>query len=162
MATKTPEEVYQEVRKNGLFPLSLLLDPETVASMWVNNVFRRSLSLNTALSDNGEVLLRATTTGELKVAGTGAGFTTYGVATGTAPDAFNATDQLVTVGSTRWDILVEDNDAVIQVRNAPETAYLGEIILPVGGYSLEVSSTIVQIRNRIAGAVSTWQIVGWS
>lgn len=158
-----PDEQFQHVEINGLFPSELQLDPPFLRRLYLDNILRRSLSLTSAMSTAGQKLLVATPAGILKVAITGAGFEAYEVDSTTAADAYNATNTLTPASlSSRWDILVETHDAIVHWRNLGDTAYVDDIILPIGAYSFDIASVGIQWRNRTPGSNAVVQVVGWS
>lgn len=157
-----PDEQFQRIQNNFLYPPELDLSPRYVQEFYLDNIFRRSLSLNTALSPTGEKVLVATPAGILKVAVTGAGFDTYEVKKETAANDYEVAHSLTPAKlSSRWDILVETFDAIISWRNVGDSAYSDDIVLPIGMYSFDVASIGIQWKNRKAGENSEVQVVGW-
>jgi len=156
-------EVFQRVKTRGFFPSDLTLEPTTIDEIYLNNVFTRTLSLGTLWTSQGQVLWRGTLSGEAKVKVVGTGYERYEVKTGTAPDTYNTTDLLrPAYRSSIWDILIESNDAIVSFRNPEDTGYMGDIILPVGVYSIDINTTECRIKNRSTGSNATYQIVGYA
>jgi hypothetical protein len=111
----------------------------------------------------GVVPISSTTGGFLKVAVSGAGFSTYAGAAGTAADAYPGAPTLaVTGGAQRWDILIETNEAVISWLASDGVTWLGDIPLAKGFYSWLFTSTGIRIKNRVGGSNSVYSITAFS
>lgn len=156
------EETFQTINVEGMFPDDLDLEPDQVRKLSVNNVFQRTLSLLSALSADGQKTLEATTDGELRVAMTSSGLEEYTQVNGSASDTFAAADTYKYSDSrSRWDIMIENNDAIIQFRNPQNTAWQGNIVLLTGIHSIDLTTSGIRVKNRVAGSVTDYQIVSY-
>jgi len=160
MGDITLDERYQLVKNLGRFPADLTLEPSEVQRVYLDNIYKRSLSLLTAHAAGNETILECTTDGLLKVATTGTGYETLGVKAGTAADAFNTTNQLYSADKYhKWNITVESFDAKIRFMDS-FGGWLTDYYLLQGVYTIEFVSTTIQIANRNAGSNAIYQIVG--
>lgn len=134
------------------FPTDVKIDPS--ASVTLAQVFGQS--------PEGGRAIEATLANALKVAAYGSGFDAYKTLSGTAPAAFSAADQLVASSGYwhRFDILVESQDLEIRFYQDRSGSWGDAIPLPVGYHSIEFSTTVVQVRKRIATA-GTYQITAY-
>jgi hypothetical protein len=60
----------------------------------------------------------------------------------------------------RLDILVETNDAIIQL-SSDGTTFGSDIILVQGAYSIDTKVKAVKHRSRVSGNSASLQLVGW-
>jgi len=156
------DPVEQKIKQNTLFNEDLILEPETVRELYTDNYYRRNLSLLEGWTGYRTKLLKVTSDGVLKVAMTGAGLTDYNTETGTALDDYDTTTTFrYEEAYSRWDILIEDNDAIVSFRNQFDTGWLDDIILTTGYHSLDFSSKGIRIKNRNAGSNAKFQIVAY-
>jgi len=158
----TVKEEFQKVKVNQLFPIELNLSPPYLREIFLNNVYRRSLSLITLWTPQGERPARGTSGGVMKVAVSASGYEEYETLQGTGTDNFNEINMLRNENRpSRWDILVEGNDAIVHFRNATDTGWLAEIILPVGFHSIDITSLAIQIKNRNVGSNTNFQVIAF-
>jgi len=156
----TVERVQQRIDEDLLTDLTQ--DPSQIRRWFVDNVFRRSLSYLVGFDgDTKARILRCTTSGLLKTAPTTTGLEDYTVKTGTGADTYTAGNTYTfTVGYSRWDILIEDNDAVISWSDEAGT-WGGDVILTLGWHSIDLVKWGIRIKNRTAAANTTYQIVAF-
>jgi len=153
-------EEYHKVKTLGRFPTGLVLEPENLDFILLNNIYRRSLSLITAHNSGNEIILQATSSGNLKVAQAGSGLEIYSVASGNAPDAFSALHQIdYSSKYSSWIIVGETNDFKIRWKDA-NGAWLASMYFQVGTYQFDFESTTLQIANRTAASVCVYQMIG--
>jgi len=142
----------QNVETEPAFPSDLRIDPSAIV------VFAQPFGQ----SPDGGRAIDATVANALKVAAYGSGFDVYDTLSGTAPAAFSAADQLAASSGTwhRFDILVESQDIEIRFYMDRQAMWGDAIPLPVGYHSLEFSTSVIQVRKRIATA-GTYQITAY-
>jgi len=157
-----PEVIDRKILQHNLRNTDLLLRPEEVREIWTDNYYRRSLSLLEAWAESEAKLLRCTRQGVLKVAITGAGLEEYVVETGTGEDDYTSSNTYhFDEQYSRWDILLEDYDAVISFRNKTDTDWLDDMILTSGWHSIDFVSYGIRIKNRVSGENVSYQIVAY-
>lgn len=143
---------YQEIRALGLFPASLQLKHPDTKVVLLDNYMRRSLSMIHGVYRNEANVAMVDKYQALRVAAHGTGFEHYVVASGTAPDDFDVSDEVNdTFTYHRWDILIESEQA--EIRFVEHDSVFGDAIpLVVGFHSLLFTSFRAQIRKRNATA----------
>lgn len=151
-----------QLRNLHLIPGELNPVPEFPDDLFIDTLFKPTITLLYGINDADPKLIGATTENCLKAASYGSGYHTYEQKTGTAPDTYNSTHQInTTVLFHKADVLVETNDAEIAFENSV-TGFDGDsIIVPVGFYSVEFVADKIQIKNRTAGSAATYQMVVW-
>ena len=156
------DEVKQKIKQNNLRNEDLVLDPSEVRELYTDNYYNRSLSLLEGWTGYKTKLLKITPDGILKVASTGSGLDEYTTENGTGSDSYvSGSTYLYSDLYSRWDILVESNDAVISFRNNVDTDWLGDIVLPVGYHSIDFSSLGIRIKNRTSGSNTDYHITAY-
>ena len=156
------ETIERKIKQQTLRNEDLVLDPSDVREIFTDNYYRRAIALLEGWTGYKAKLLKVTDDGVLKVAVTGAGLNEYVTETGNALDDYDTTTtfQYDNVYS-RWDILIEGNDAIVSFRNKYDTDWLDDIILTTGYHSLDFSSRGIRIKNRNAGSTASFQIVAY-
>lgn len=148
----------QKVRTVLIPEQGLVLEPEFIEEFQVSTDFSRTLAHIVAQTGNRSIVLKATSDGRLLVASSGGAFEIYAVENGAAPDAYNAgsTYEFVLAQYTT-DFLIETNGATISFRDA--AGVWGDAkAMPVGGHSIDFIHYGVRIQNRVALAVSDYEI----
>lgn len=156
------EELQQKIKQVSLKNEDLILSPEFLREIYTTNRYQRSLSLLEAWTGDRAKLLRCTIGGVLKTAPVATGLEEYTSETDTLSD--NDFHEVIRDNVTpyaRWDILIETKDAIISFRNKYNTDWSDEIILTVGWHSLDLVNNGVQIKNRVAGQNTTYQITAY-
>ena len=140
----------------------LKLDPEFVRKFFTSNIVQRVLSYLFAwdYDKNVPVKLTATADGLLRVSATQV-VNQHNVSfVGTASDNYGAPIDFGRIVNT-VDIFIFDNDAVIK-RSVDGEVYDSEIIVLANTvYSFDCNTKAIMIKNRVAGANASYQIVGW-
>jgi len=156
------ETIERKILQNTLRNPDLHLRPDEVREIFTDNYYRRGISLLEGWSETEARLLRCTKSGILKVATTGGGFEEYVVETGMGSDSYTTDNTyLYDIQYNRWDLLLEDYDAIISFRNKTNTDWLEDMILTAGWHSLDFVSYGIRIKNRISGQNVTYQIVAY-
>lgn len=154
------EEVIQRLDEDFLTELRQF--PSQVKRWFTSNVIQRALAYLAAFTEEGKArTLKCTADGKLKVVAAGAGFTDYTVKKGTAADDYTADNTFeFSSGYSRWDILIEDNDAIASFKK--ENAVWGDdITLKVGYHSVDFSAVGIKIKNRTASYNAKYEIVAY-
>jgi len=133
--------------------------PSEIPFYFVNNVFQRTLAhLIAYTEDNKAIRLRATREGLLKVSTYPIVFEEYETESGTASDTYTSENTYEFDKSySRWDLLIENGDAVISFKKTDGT-WGDDIILPEGFHSFDFSALGVRIRNRVSGVDVSYYI----
>lgn len=156
------EELQQKIKQVSLKNEDLLLEPEFLREIYTSNFYRRNISLLEGWSGDRSKLLRCTIGGVLKTAPVATGLEEYKSATDTLSDNdFHEAIRDDVTPYARWDILIETKDAIVSFRNKPNTDWSDEIILTVGWHSLDMVNNGIQIKNRVAGQNTTYQITSY-
>ena len=162
MVERKPLEVREELQSlkdNGVLE-NYTYEPKHVRRFFVSNIFQRVLAHILGWSEDGARRLICTTAGILKVATTGAGFEHNDTKTGNAPDAYGAAIVFDSVCS-RVDIFISTNSAIIK-RSADGSTYDDEIEITSGTfYSFDCVTHSINIKNKTAGQVAVYKIIGW-
>lgn len=150
--------IIQKIRSILIPEIGLDIEPKFIRESEISTEFSRTLSHLAARTGTRSILLRATSDGRLQVVSAGTYMEVYAVENGDAPDAYNAgsTYEFV-IGQHVTDILIEANDATIQFRNAAG-AWGDAKAIPVGAQSIDLIHYGIRIQNRVALAVSTYEI----
>jgi len=168
MLADAKPEFLTEIATVRMIPTDLDYATPLPSKVYIDNVYKLAMALLMGKSATGIKILECTSSNILKVANVGVGYETYASypndgTLATAPDAFDTTALLrIDDGASRWDILIETFDAVIDFRNAEDVAFGHDIILPKGMYSIEFSSQECRVRNRTAGSAAKFQITAYS
>lgn len=153
------EEQYQNVVENELTE-DLTLDPKKPTRYYVSNIFQRVFSALFGWYGKELKRIKCTSAGELRVATTGAPVSNNDTHSGNAPDTYGTPIQFDDV-AIRVDIFVFDNPAIIK-RTPDGTTWNDEIEIPANSmYSIDASTHSINIRNKTAGSIARYQIVGW-
>lgn len=154
------EEIQQEIKQVSLKNEDLILSPEFLREAYTTNRYQRALSLAMGWTGDRVKFLRCMTTGVLKTAPVATGLEEYTVETGICIDAYHADDTFAYSSPySRWDILIENKDAVISFRNKPNTDWGDDMVLTVGWHSLDMVNYGIRLHNRVNGELSTYQVV---
>lgn len=149
--------------KSQLFPVSgLNLEPAyPEGEINIEGDFQPTFAIMVAKGLHGLVAVEATSDGSLKTGETGAGLEVYEVFAGTAVDA--ATALGIAAQSARADLYITAFSIDIAFQKADDSWH-GDIVLPVGNYSLDFTFKDIRINNTVGGgaADSVYQIVAWS
>lgn len=139
---------FQDVRAAGMFPSQLSLKHRDAKVVLLDNYMRRAMCMiNGADLGVGNVAI-VDASQALRVASHGTQFDYYTVQAGTAPAAYDGTEQ-INDGNIyhRWDILIESEEAEIRFYDAAGNAG-GDIPLLVGFHSYLFTSPRIQIQKR--------------
>ena len=153
----TPEELWQKLKENKL-NLDAEVSPRFLEQFFTDNLFRKSLAYLVAVATKHSKLLRCTEGGVLKVASVGAGLEFNDVKSGNAADAYGtaiAFDEIASV----IEIWIWDNSAIFK-RTHDGTTWGDEIELDPGVYRYEIVTHSFNIKNKTAGAVARYQVIG--
>lgn len=159
---RTPIPVREEIQKivDELLTEDYPFEPEQPYVYFLSNVITRVFAHLHARSTTGVKKLVCTEAGVLKTAPTGTGFEYNDVWSGSAPDAYGTAKTFDSVAS-RVDVFTWDNSAIIK-RSLDGTVYQDEIEVPANFYySFDGSTHSINIKNKTAGAVARFQIIGW-
>jgi hypothetical protein len=134
--------------------------PSQVERFFTDNYVSRTLSYLVGFDEDLRArVIKTTQSGELKVAITASGFETYDVFNGTTQDDYDSTTTYIFGQAySRFDILIEDNDAIISFGYKGGT-WGKDIILPVGYHSIDITAYGIRVKSRTAGSPATYQIV---
>ncbi len=127
---------------------------------FVSNIFGRALSYLVGWTGDKAKMLRCTSGGILKVTSTGTIFETNDVKTGTSANAY--------VGGIAFDGIAQKveiwaytNDVLVK-RTPDGTTYHDEWTVEKGSYHLiDISTHSIDIKSKVAGVHSTYQIIGY-
>jgi len=156
------EETQQKIKQETLKNVDLLLDPDYLREIYTSNFYHNTLSLISGWTGDRTKLLSCTIGGVLKTAPVATGLEEYKSAVATLSDNdFHEGIRDDVTPYARWDILIETKDAIIEYRNKVNTDWSDEIILTVGWHSLDLVSNGIQIKNRVAGQNTSYQITGY-
>lgn len=151
-----------QIRNLYLIPTELNNVPAFPQDIFLDTTFIPTISQLSGINGTTPYLVGATSENCLKTASYGSGYHTYETQSGTAPDAYDDTEEIeTTVLFHKVDVLVESNDAEIRISNSTTSFTGGNIIIPVGFYSVEFVGNKVEIQNRTAGSAATYQMVVW-
>ena len=149
--------IVQKIKTILIPETGLDLEPSHVKQAEVIAEFNRTFAHLVGKGSSSGVLIRATSDGRLHVASAGTSMEIYQVENGAAPDAYNAGSTYEQVEAQYvTDILIEDNDATISLRN--EAGIWGDDkAIPVGAVSIEFIHYGIRIQNRVALSVATYE-----
>lgn len=158
----TPKKVELQVRTVRFLPQNVETEPAFPSDLRIDPTVTVVFAQPFGQSPDGGRAIDATAANALKVAAYGSGFDAYAVLSGTAPASFSAVDQLAATTGTwhRFDILVESQELEIRFYQDRAAAWGDAIPLPVGYHSIEFTTTIIQVRKRVATA-GTYQITAY-
>jgi hypothetical protein len=154
------EEVVQLVDEQ--LSEGVTLEPRYIQRYFIDNVLKRVLAylFGWDYISNTPVRLKANPDGTLRVSAVSVPFSVNDVKSGNAPDAYGAAlafDQ----DCGEVDIFIWDNPALVQ-RSADGVTFQDEIEISAGTmYSFTATTRSIRIKNKTAGAVARYQIVGW-
>jgi len=153
-------EIFQRVR--DVFELEeLTYDPPRPHEFFVNSLFTRTLGYLVGWFGKIPRLLQCTSAGILKTAPTTTGFEKNDTKAGTAPDSYGAAIAFDTIVS-RVDIFIWDNPAMVK-RSPDGIIWHDEFEVPAGTmYSFDCVTHSFNIRNKSAGLVARYSVIGWS
>jgi len=152
-------ETFQRVQRLAIDPTELELDPKESPVYWVSNLYQRTLTLLTGITSGGIKTISATNSGALHVAVVSSGLESYSVVSGDAEDTYATADTFTfTQSVNRWDVLIENNEAVISFRNSDTETYGADRPLPVGFHSIDFVADGIKVKNRTALAVALYNI----
>jgi len=147
------EEKEQKIKAFGLFPEELQLEPAYVRELSLNNKFQRTLPLLTAWTGSKQVLLRATSGGQLQVSTVGAVFEKYEVNPTTGVVGFNTINGSTVITEefseimTKIDVVCLDHSIFIEISKDGVT-YGDKIQLdPTDVFSETISTKFVRLSN---------------
>jgi len=161
MVRKNSEEVkeVQRIEDNG-FLENFTFIPQFVTRWFVDNIITRSIAHLVAWSEAGAKRLLCTTAGILKVAPVGTGFEHNDTHAGNAPDAYGTAITFDSIAS-RVDIWIFDNDSIVK-RSKDGITFDDEVEVPADLlYSVDCTTTSINIKNKTGGSVARYQIIGW-
>ena len=140
--------------------IDVTTDPEELEHFYTSNIFSRVFAYLVAkIRANEYVTLRATPDGKLYVVVSGGGYSDYTPHEGTASDSYDSTNTFEEE-FTHVSILVEDNEAVISMRNN-EGVWKGDIPLTLGWHTFDFAGTGIRIKNRVSGSNAKFTIITW-
>jgi hypothetical protein len=153
------EEVVQNVIEDGIFE-ELRFDPVYVPRFYVSNVIQRSFAHLYGWTGKRTVRVKTTEGGALIVAPYGTAYQYNDTKSGDAPNDYGTPlvfDQVV----SKLDIFIWDNPAIVQ-RSLDGTLWQDEIEIPANTvYSFDCTTHSVRIKNKTAGLIARYQIIGW-
>jgi hypothetical protein len=153
------ERVVQNVR-DETFTEDVDYDPPRPLRFFIDNLFRRVLAHLVGYTGRTSVRLRCTSAGELKVATVGAGYEYNDTKSGNAPNTYGAAIQFDKTVS-RVDIWIWDNAAIFK-RTSDGLVWNDEIEIPANTtFHFDASTHSFNIKNKTAGSVARYQVVGW-
>lgn len=134
--------------------------PTQVRRWFTSNILQNAISILCGWTGRKPVPLSATESGLLNVATVSVPFVHQKVFVGTAGDLYSP-DLVFPEYVDRVDVFVWDNPLVFK-RAAPGGIYEEEIELPANSmYSVDVTTEKIAVKNKSAGLVARYQIVGW-
>jgi len=150
--------IFQKIRTILIPELGLDVEPGFVSEAEISTEFGRNLSHVVGQTGRRSILIKATSDGRLLVAAAGASMEIYAVENGAAPDAYNAGSTYAFADAQYvTDILIETNDATISFRNAA-LVWGDDKAIPVGAVSIDFIHYGIRIQNRVALAISDYEI----
>lgn len=150
------QEIIEQLSSGGNF------DPKYLRKFFTSNIVQRVFSylFGWDYIQGIPVKLQATPEGLLRVSALPVYFSINETFSGNAPDSYGT--PLTFAGIVQHvDIWVMNNDAVIQ-RSIDGSTWQSEItVYRDSYYGFDASTIAIRIRNRVAGSVAQYQIVGW-
>ncbi len=130
-------------------------------SKWfISNVFGRALSYLVGWTGSTAKMLRCTSGGILKVAIAGIIYEYNDVKTGTSANAYTGGIAFDDIAS-KVEIWAYTNDVLVK-RSVDGVSFQDEWIIESGGYhEIEGSTLEMDIKSKVGGVHSTYQIIGW-
>jgi hypothetical protein len=156
----TPEEIHQEVVEQLNEGISL--DPQYIQKFFVSNILSRIMAylFGWDYIANRPVKLQCSSDGLLKVQAT-AGVNEHNITfSGNAPDTYGTPLDFGRIVRT-VDVAISNYDAVM-CRSLDNVVYDDEFtVFKDMIYSFDCNTRYIKIKNRTAGSVAVYQIVGW-
>lgn len=154
----TPEEFAIRL-DTDLFPYDLRPAPAGVRRWFTRNILEYTLSLLQGWTGKRPVLLAANEMGHLKVAVASTAYTCQLVVAGTAGDAYGI-DIVLARLTSRLDVFIWDNTVMFK-RSSDGITWCPEYEIPPGCYTMDTLTKAFNIRNKTAGAVARYQVIGY-
>jgi hypothetical protein len=153
------KEEYQDIQEIDIQePLKFI--PRTLAKFFVSNIFVRTFAHIFAHYGKIPKPVQCTEEGIIKVQIANETITHNETKSGDAPDDYGTPITFSHI-CYRVDVFVYNNDALL-IRSAEGLIYDSEILIKANTmYSFDCKTASFKIKNKTAGRIASYQVVGW-